>query len=165
MLARWKEGSVLLFSRGLGCSGEMDAVAEEQARLEAWIEEQKMRRRELGEDHHNTLNAEQRQGAPKDAPEARASERLCLAEQKSNIMTAADRPSQDRCVRLEIQSSKEQVQANTAACVCMDGKKTDAQVASDARNNCIGEFSADEMDAAFRGALGVSKRRPCSPHQ
>ena len=35
---------MLLFARGLGTNGEMDAVAQEEADLIAWLEEQKARR-------------------------------------------------------------------------------------------------------------------------
>jgi hypothetical protein len=41
MWARWMEGAVLLFARGLGVKGEMDTVAEEEAHLLAWMDQQK----------------------------------------------------------------------------------------------------------------------------
>lgn len=38
MWARWREAAVLLFHRGLGTNGEMDAALEEEARFKTWME-------------------------------------------------------------------------------------------------------------------------------
>lgn len=49
MLARWTEACVLLFARGLGCNGEMDEVAAEEATLEAWCAAQQAAARDGSE--------------------------------------------------------------------------------------------------------------------
>jgi hypothetical protein len=147
MLARWKEGAVLFFGRGFGCNGEMDAAAEEHARLMAWVEEQKERRRQLTDSDQAKHNSE---GNTTAAPHAQKGR---LPEQKNEQL----RGSPCHTPKTQgTQHSEGRAEVDIAVCNSMPRTSTaGAQLTEDARGPCIGGLPEDELDAALHDALGV----------
>jgi hypothetical protein len=107
MLARWKEGAVLLFARGLGTNAEMDASAVEECTFKAWCSSQ-------------SAASSTAQGPPVATGDAA----VCAP------------PGLDEDV------------GRGATAVASDNVEVD--------DGMIGGVRVDELDAAFRSALGTA---------
>jgi hypothetical protein len=133
----------------------MDAAVEEHARLMAWVDEQKERRKQLTnnnhteeEDRHSKINTSTAVRAQKERLEGRKNEQLTETRGSPSHTPIAQRTLH-----------REGDEVDTAS--MPRTSKSGDQVTEDARGPCIGGLPEDELDAALHDALGVLFQQVC----